>query len=131
MSSQRDNRPITPPSTPSWNESQKTSSTTYPSPTTSSSKSTSPSASQTRPNLRASFSTKSTSIRENVQVMVRCRPRSEKELQYDEEPCWLISPEEGSIELARLKSPSTISTFHYGILNHFSHHDKLNSLNIS
>ncbi|CAO3643581.1 unnamed protein product [Mucor hiemalis] len=103
-------RPMTPPSTPLWNES-----TAYPSPTSSSSKSnnSSPNISQTRPSLKPSFSTKSTSIRENVQVMVRCRPRSEKELKIDEEPCWLIRPEEGSIELARLKSPNSISTFHY------------------
>lgn len=103
-------RPMTPPSTPLWNEST----AAYPSPTSSSSKSnTSPNLSQTRPSLKPSFSTKSTSIRENVQVMVRCRPRSEKELKIDEEPCWLIRPEEGSIELARLKSPNSISTFHY------------------
>ncbi|KAI8052663.1 P-loop containing nucleoside triphosphate hydrolase protein [Thamnidium elegans] len=102
---------ITPPPTPVWNQSQQR--TAYPSPTSSSSKSTSSKSANTRPTLKPSFSTKSTSIRENVQVMVRCRPRSKKELQIDEEPCWLISPEEGSIELARLKAPSTISTFHY------------------
>jgi hypothetical protein len=43
-------------------------------------------------------------------VMVRCRPRSEKELKVDEEPCWLIQPEEGSIELTQPPN----STFHYG-----------------
>ncbi|GAA5803773.1 hypothetical protein HPULCUR_009257 [Helicostylum pulchrum] len=103
---------ITPPPTPVGNQSQQR--TAYPSPTSSSSKSSSTTKpSNTRPTLKPSFSTKSTSIRENVQVMVRCRPRSKKELQIDEEPCWLISPEEGSIELARLKAPSTISTFHY------------------
>lgn len=103
----KEQRPITPPATPI--------SHAYPSPTSSSSKNTSPSTSSSqRPNLKPSFSTKSTSIRENVQVMVRCRPRSQKELEVDEEPCWLIRPEEGTIELARLKTPNSISTFQYG-----------------
>ncbi|KAI9268599.1 hypothetical protein EDC94DRAFT_493517, partial [Helicostylum pulchrum] len=60
---------------------------------------------------KPSFSTKSTSIRENVQVLVRCRPpRSKKELA--EEPCWQINPEQGSIALAR---PSS-NTFSYGTI---------------
>lgn len=110
--------PITPPPTPVWNHSPSRSfmnltpsSTAAPScPTPTSSSSRSPSVTSLKP----SFSTRSTSIRENVQVMVRCRPRSEKELKVDEEPCWMIQPEEGSIELTRLKSPSTIRAFHYG-----------------
>lgn len=112
--------PITPPATPLWNQSSakfssnipipmNSTTTSYPSPTTSSSRSSSSAS------LRPSFSTRSTSIRENVQVMVRCRPRSEKELEYDEEPCWLISPEEGLIEQARLKAPNSIRAFYYGI----------------
>ncbi|KAG2194188.1 hypothetical protein INT47_007920 [Mucor saturninus] len=73
----------------SWNQSA------YPSPTSSSSSSRQPS--------------KSTSIREHVQVMVRCRPpRSQKEL--SEEPCWAINTEGGSIGLAR---PSNIAAFNY------------------
>ncbi|KAI8052659.1 P-loop containing nucleoside triphosphate hydrolase protein [Thamnidium elegans] len=77
---------------------QMTPQTVYPSPTSS--------TSSFKP--KPSFSTKSTSIRENVQVMVRCRPpRSKKELA--EEPCWQINPERGSIALAR---PSS-STFSY------------------
>ncbi|KAL9537860.1 hypothetical protein MBANPS3_011401 [Mucor bainieri] len=110
--------PITPPATPLWNQSSakfssnipipmSSSTASYPSPTTSSSRSSSSAS------LRPSFSTRSTSIRENVQVMVRCRPRSEKELEYDEEPCWLISPEEGLIEQARLKAPNSIRAFYY------------------
>ncbi|KAG2199796.1 hypothetical protein INT46_003558 [Mucor plumbeus] len=116
--------PITPPTTPLWNQSSAkfssnipipmsqnatniSSNNSYPSPTNSSSRSSS-SASP-----RPSFSTRSTSIKENVQVMVRCRPRSEKELEYDEEPCWIISPEEGLIEQARLKSPNSIRAFYY------------------
>ncbi|CAO3641455.1 unnamed protein product [Mucor fragilis] len=110
--------PITPPATPLWNQSSakfssnipipmNSTTTSYPSPTTSSSRSSSSAS------LRPSFSTRSTSIRENVQVMVRCRPRSEKELEYDEEPCWLISPEEGLIEQARLKAPNSIRAFYY------------------
>ncbi|CEP09806.1 hypothetical protein [Parasitella parasitica] len=116
--------PITPPATPLWNQSsakfssnipipmsQATASSinhnSYPSPTTSSSRSSSSAS------LRPSFSTRSTSIRENVQVMVRCRPRSEKELEYPEEPCWLINPEEGLIEQAKLKAPNSTRTFYY------------------
>ncbi|KAI8637677.1 P-loop containing nucleoside triphosphate hydrolase protein [Parasitella parasitica] len=116
--------PITPPATPLWNQSsakfssnipvpmsQATANSinhnSYPSPTTSSSRSSSSAS------LRPSFSTRSTSIRENVQVMVRCRPRSEKELEYAEEPCWLINPEEGLIEQARLKAPNSIRAFYY------------------
>ncbi|CAO0803020.1 unnamed protein product [Mucor circinelloides] len=108
---------ITPPATPLWNQSSSkfssnipiptNNTTSYPSPTTSSSRSSSSAS------LRPSFSTRSTSIRENVQVMVRCRPRSKKEMEYDEEPCWLISPEEGLIEQARLKSPNSIRAFYY------------------
>ncbi|KAK4512041.1 serine/threonine protein kinase [Mucor velutinosus] len=112
--------PITPPATPLWNQSSakfssnipipmNSTTTSYPSPTTSSSRSSSSAS------LRPSFSTRSTSIRENVQVMVRCRPRSEKELEYDEEPCWLISPEEGLIEQARLKTPNSIRAFYYDV----------------
>ncbi|SAL98373.1 hypothetical protein [Absidia glauca] len=44
--------------------------------------------------------TKSTTIaRENIQVMVRCRPPSETELRNHEEDCWLLTPEQGSVKL--------------------------------
>lgn len=80
----------TPSFSHAWNPSA------YPSPTSSSSSS--------------RQSSKSTSIREHVQVMVRCRPpRSQKEL--SEEPCWAINTEGGSIGLAR---PSNIAAFNYG-----------------
>lgn len=114
-------RPLSPPPTPHWSESSDQS--IYPSPTSSSSNP----GPKRRPSLKGSFSTKSTSIRENVQVMVRCRPRSKKEMAFDEEPCWLISPEEGSIELARLKSPLSLRTFNFGTHTHLDiqHHTQL------
>jgi hypothetical protein len=62
--------------------------------------------------LKPSFST---SIRENVQVMVRCRPPSQRELDMMGYPCWDIRPDEGSIELTRLKNSASLSSFHYGI----------------
>jgi hypothetical protein len=44
--------------------------------------------------------TKSTTIaRENIQVLVRCRPPSETELRNHEEDCWLLTPEQGSVKL--------------------------------
>lgn len=100
-------QPPSPPPTPHWSESDQS---MYPSPTSSSSNP----GPKRRPSLKGSFSTKSTSIRENVQVMVRCRPRSIKERTHNEEACWLINPEEGSIGLASLKSVSSIRSFHFG-----------------
>ncbi|KAL4207679.1 P-loop containing nucleoside triphosphate hydrolase protein [Rhizopus microsporus] len=61
-----------------------------------------PTPSSSSASLKASFSNKSTSIKENVQVMVRCRPKSKKEL--EEEPCWIIDTRQGTIELARITS---------------------------
>ncbi|KAG0850159.1 hypothetical protein G6F16_010117 [Rhizopus arrhizus] len=52
---------------------------------------------------------KSTSIKENVQVMVRCRPKSKKEL--DEEPCWLIDTRQGTVQYAKLTS--TVRSFNF------------------
>ncbi|KAI7889468.1 uncharacterized protein EV154DRAFT_283571 [Mucor mucedo] len=100
-------RPLSPPPTPHWSESEQS---MYPSPTSSSSNP----RIKRRPSLKASYSSKSTSIRENVQVMVRCRPRSVKEMTHNEEACWSIQPEDGSIELACLNSLPTIRTFHFG-----------------
>ncbi|OBZ89145.1 Kinesin-related protein 4 [Choanephora cucurbitarum] len=102
-------RPITPPTTPICYPSKSYQSFTsiYPSPTSSSSPSISSSTS------KPSYSTKSTSIRENVQVMVRCRPRSQREIAVEEEPCWVIRPEDGTIELAQLKSSTFVQAFQF------------------
>lgn len=55
--------------------------------------------------------TKSTTIaRENIQVMVRCRPPSETELKNHEQDCWLMTPDQGSIQL---NDPDGI-VFEYG-----------------
>jgi hypothetical protein len=54
-----------------------------------------------------------TSIKESVQVLVRCRPPSEKEKL--ERPCWYVRPEEGSIELLQIKNPTSGYSFHYGM----------------
>ncbi|KAI8380475.1 hypothetical protein EDC96DRAFT_1936 [Choanephora cucurbitarum] len=104
-------RPITPPTTPMCDPSKSYQSFTsiYPSPTSSSSPSISSSTS------KPSYSTKSTSIRENVQVMVRCRPRSQREIAVEEEPCWVIRPEDGTIELAQLKSSTFVQAFQFGM----------------
>ncbi|KAI7863336.1 hypothetical protein BDF14DRAFT_1381079 [Spinellus fusiger] len=40
-------------------------------------------------------SSQSMSIRENVHVMIRCRPST-----GDEEGCWVVGPKEGAIELS-------------------------------
>lgn len=69
-----------------------------------------PTPSSSSASLKASFSNKSTSIKENVQVMVRCRPKSKKEL--EEEPCWIIDTRQGTIELARITS--TARSFQFG-----------------
>ncbi|KAG0169265.1 hypothetical protein DFQ30_003828 [Apophysomyces sp. BC1015] len=50
--------------------------------------------------LRQSQS-RSNSIRENVHVMIRCRPRTLKEQEMDEEPTWIMRPEDGIVELAQ------------------------------
>ncbi|KAI8375495.1 P-loop containing nucleoside triphosphate hydrolase protein [Blakeslea trispora] len=102
-------RPITPPTTPVCYPSKSYQSITsiYPSPTSSSSQSISSSTS------KPSYSTKATSIRENVQVMVRCRPRSEKEIAVEAEPCWMVRPEDGSIELTHLKSSNRVQAFQF------------------
>ncbi|KAI9282239.1 hypothetical protein BY458DRAFT_169589 [Sporodiniella umbellata] len=64
-----------------------------------------PNNSTTRPSL----STRSMSIKENVQVMVRCRPKSKKE--SDEKACWIIDTHNGAIELASVSTNSRLFSF--------------------
>ncbi|KAI8878822.1 kinesin-domain-containing protein [Backusella circina FSU 941] len=64
------------------------------------------------PTLKPSVSkSTATSIKESVQVLVRCRPPSERERL--ERPCWYVRPEEGSIELLQIKNPTSGYSFHY------------------
>ncbi|KAJ8662005.1 hypothetical protein O0I10_002336 [Lichtheimia ornata] len=82
---QQQNVPVSPPSTPLVPNSPESLSSPplYPSPTSST--------------VRPTSSTSTTAIKENVQVMVRLRPPSTKEREADENPCWLVGPENGMI----------------------------------
>lgn len=65
---------------------------------------------------KPSFSTQSTSLKENVQVMIRCRPRSEKEIAREKNPCWDLQAEVGSIKLFKPKTnASNQETFYFGM----------------
>ncbi|KAI8391432.1 P-loop containing nucleoside triphosphate hydrolase protein [Radiomyces spectabilis] len=57
--------------------------------------------------------TRSISIRENVQVMVRCRPPSSKEQDAADEPCWILRPEHRTVELAQSTSSTSQRIFEY------------------
>ncbi|KAG1442635.1 hypothetical protein G6F56_010983 [Rhizopus delemar] len=59
--------------------------------------------------LKQSFSAKSMSIKEHVQVMVRCRPKSKKEM--EEKACWIIDSRHGTIELAKITTSARYFNF--------------------
>ncbi|KAI8977343.1 P-loop containing nucleoside triphosphate hydrolase protein [Mycotypha africana] len=62
----------------------------------------------------ATISSSITSIRENVQVIVRCRPKSKAEEEgADAPPCWSIKPDVGSIELVKPKLSNSSHLFHF------------------
>lgn len=73
--------------------------------------------SKKRPIPKPSVSTRSISIKENVQVMVRCRPRSDREIEHEKESCWNVRAQVGAIQLLKPKSPSSKrNTFYFGKL---------------
>ncbi|KAI9490954.1 P-loop containing nucleoside triphosphate hydrolase protein [Zychaea mexicana] len=59
-----------------------------------------------------SSSSRSMSIKENVQVMVRLRPHSSEERTKAERPCWLVGPEPGMIQLPQNNRKNS-SVFQY------------------
>ncbi|KAI7904783.1 P-loop containing nucleoside triphosphate hydrolase protein [Cokeromyces recurvatus] len=96
--------PLSPPTPPLWGDD----SFAY----LSTSSSVSSSMSRSSPSF--STTTRSTSIRESIQVMVRCRPRSEKEqLESNGKSCWLIRSDQGLIELEVPKSSSSKNRLFY------------------
>ncbi|KAG2223840.1 hypothetical protein INT45_012713 [Circinella minor] len=105
--------PVSPPATPLLPSSPDSmvSPSIFPSPTTSS---------------------RSMSIRENVQVIVRLRPHSNKEQQQLEQPCWITGPEPGMIQQLQTRKGQS-SVFQYdsvvsGVDNELVYHTGIGDL---